>query len=181
MKALNEMTLEELWQLFPIELVPHNPLWEQWAAEESAALSDILADFQPLINHIGSTAIPGIIAKPIVDILVEIPHDTDFGTLKRVMESAGYICMNVLTDWMSFNKGYSPEGYAERTFHIHFHFIGDRDEILFRDYLIENNEAAAEYERLKRSLLPRFRHDRDAYTEAKTDFVRRIVNLAGEL
>ena len=61
---------------------------------------------------------------------------------------------------------------------IHCHTIGDNDEIVFRDYLIAHSEAAKEYERLKLSLLPEYKHDRDGYTDAKTEFVRKIVWLA---
>ncbi|MDE6288640.1 MAG: GrpB family protein, partial [Muribaculaceae bacterium] len=79
---------------------------------------------------------------------------------------------------MSFNKGYTPEGYAERVFHIHFHPAGDRDEILFRDYLLSHPATAKEYEKLKQNLLPAFRHDRDGYTAAKTDFINKVLALA---
>ena len=79
---------------------------------------------------------------------------------------------------MSFNKGYTPDGYAEKVFHIHLRYSGDNDEIYFRDYLRSHHELAREYETLKQSLLPRYRHDRDGYTEAKTEFVRRITALA---
>ncbi len=58
---------------------------------------------------------------------------------------------------------------------------GDNNEILFRDYLITNPEAAKEYELLKQSLLPKFKHDRDGYTDAKTEFVKHIVELAGNI
>lgn len=74
-KALAEMTLEELWELFPIVLSPHQPRWEKWAANEISLLSVLLADHSPVINHIGSTAVAGIMAKPIVDILVELPSE----------------------------------------------------------------------------------------------------------
>ena len=176
-KQLKDMTLEELWELFPIVLTPHDHNWTDWAKEEMTVLSSLLSGFDKKISHIGSTAIPGIIAKPIVDILVEIPYDTDKDEIRKIMESAGYICMSASGTRMSFNKGYTPEGYAERVFHIHFHHIGDNEEIRFRDYLIAHPEIAKEYERLKLSLLPRFKHNRDAYTEAKTDFVRRISAL----
>ena len=172
------MTLEELWELFPIALVPHNHNWSKWAEEEIEVINSLLSDFDKKISHIGSTAIPCIMAKPIVDILVEIPCDTDKEAIRKVMESAGYICMSVSDERMSFNKGYTPEGYAERVFHIHFHPIGDNDEIYFRDYLISYPDIAKEYERLKLSLLPKFKHNRDAYTEAKTEFVRRISAMA---
>lgn len=178
MKELSEMTLEELWQLFPIVITQHDARWKSWAADETRALTAILADFRPLISHIGSTAIPGIQAKPIVDLLVKVAPEADYGSLRRCMEGGGYICMNSDSARMSFNKGYTPQGYAEQVFHIHVHRRGDRDEILFRDYLIAHTEAAAQYEALKLSLAPRFRHNRDGYTDAKSEFVRRIIDLA---
>lgn len=147
------MTLKELWELFPIVLTPHNPQWHVQAVKEIFRLSDLLAAFKPLINHIGSTAIPDILAKPIIDILIEVEDDIDWLPIRSLMEANGYICMNESEKRISFNKGYTPGGYAEKVFHIHFHRTGDNDEILFRDYLIEHPETAKEYERLKLSLL----------------------------
>lgn len=174
-KRLEDMNLEELWELFPIVLVPHNPHWEAWADEEMASLDRLLVEYSPLIHHIGSTAIPNIHAKPIIDILVEMPPGAPWTDIKSIMEANGYICMSQTEPRLSFNKGYTPDGYAERVFHIHFHRLGDNDEILFRDYLIAHPDAATEYEALKMSLLPKFRNDRDGYTAAKSDFIHRIV------
>ena len=178
MKDLKEMTLEELWQLFPIILSPHRPEWKEWADDETRVLSHLLESFSPIINHIGSTAIPAIQAKPIVDILVEIPSATDFSAVRTTMENSGYICMSQSDRRISFNKGYTPHGFDKKVFHIHVHLTGDNDEILFRDYLIDNPAVARRYETLKLSLLPRYRHDRDGYTEAKTEFVREITAIA---
>lgn len=179
-KPLAEMTLEELWQLFPIMLSEHRPIWMSWAIEEIAHLSNICHVFHPIINHIGSTAIPGIMAKPIIDILVEVQEGIDYGIVKDTLESEGYICMSYSDSRISFNKGYTPSGYADKVFYIHVHRQDDRDEIMFRDYLLSHPEIAKEYEDLKISLLPRFRHDRDSYTEAKTEFVRKVIQLAKE-
>lgn len=172
------MTLQELWVLFPIVLTQHNPLWAQWAREEIHLLSRLLADYDPVISHIGSTAIPHILAKPIVDILVEIPADIDWHPIRDCMDRAGYICMSRSDNRISYNKGYTPEGYAERVFHIHIHRTGDNAEILFRDYLIEHPETAIQYQQLKASLLLKYRNDRDAYTQAKSQFIHRILTLA---
>ncbi len=172
---LNEMTLEELWQLFPIVLAPHNPLWKHWAQKEINLLNHILREYQPLINHIGSTAIPSIHAKPIVDILVEVSKEMDWGKLHDDLESSGYICMSNSVTRLSFNKGYTPAGYAERVFHIHIHQSGDNDEVFFRDYLIAHPEVAKEYEKLKMNLLPEFKHDRDGYTAAKAEFINGVI------
>lgn len=172
------MTLAELWKLFPIALTTYNPDWSEWADEEILELSTLLRDYTPIINHIGSTAIPNIQAKPIIDILVEIAPDNDWHRVHKTMEKSGYICMSVSDTRMSFNKGYTPKGYADKVFHIHLHSIGDNDEIIFRDYLIAHPEAAKEYEILKLSLLPKYRHDRDGYTDAKSEFVRNVTVLA---
>ena len=94
------------------------------------------------------------------------------------MECGGYICMAESDNRISFNKGYTPAGYAEKVFHIHFHKTGDNDEILFRDYLIAHPEVAKEYEILKLSLLPKYKNDRDGYTEAKSEFVLQIIKRA---
>lgn len=177
-KTLKNMTLEELWQLFPIVLVPHNPQWSDWARGEIVVLSALLSGYDPTINHIGSTAVPGIYAKPIIDILVEVSADIDWLSIKTIMEDGGYICMSESEGRVSFNKGYTPAGYAENVFHVHFHRTGDNDEILFRDYLNAHPEVAKEYEGLKLSLLPKYKNNRDGYTDAKTLFVRNIVRLA---
>lgn len=179
-RNLKDMTLAELWELFPIVLAAYNPDWSEWANEEILELTALLKDYSPIINHIGSTAIPNIQAKPIIDILVELNPDTDWPRIKERMETAGYICMSVSDSRMSFNKGYTPAGYADKVFHIHFHRAGDNDEICFRDYLIAYPEVAKEYEILKLSLLPKYRNDRDGYTEAKSEFVRQTMKRALE-
>lgn len=81
---------------------------------------------------------------------------------------------------MSFQKGYTEEGFAERVFHLHLHYYGDNDELYFRDYMNDNPGLAKEYERLKLSLWKRFEHDRDAYTMAKGDFIREHTAKAKE-
>lgn len=173
-KDLNKMSLEELWELFPIVLVPHKKVWAEWARCEIALLSELLTDFAPLLHHIGSTAIPEILAKPVIDILVELSSDIDRTCVKDKMESAGYICMSLSDKRMSFNKGYTCEGYAEKVFHIHFHASGDNDEVFFRDYLNSHPTEARAYEMIKIKLLSLYPKDRDKYTEGKTEFVNRI-------
>mgnify|MGYP002326250750 CR=1 FL=1 len=172
------MSLQELWELFPIVLTQHRPEWKEWADEESDILNNLLSRFTPVINHIGSTAIPGIKAKPIVDILIEVSPDFEYEELRSLLVDSGYICMSQSQNRMSFNKGYTPMGYADKVFHIHIHRNGDNDEILFRDYLISHPKKANEYERLKLSLLPKYRNNRDAYTEAKFDFVKTVIDAA---
>ena len=171
------MTLEELWELFPIVLTPYNPLWSVWAEEEIRWLSTALSEYSPIINHIGSTAIPDIQAKPIVDILVEVSPEIEWQPIMEILEHGGYIRMSESGTRISFNKGYTPAGYADKVFHVHMHRTGDNDEILFRDYLIAHPKSAKDYEALKLSLLPKCRNDRDGYTEAKSEFITKIMKL----
>ena len=131
----------------------------------------------PELTYIGSTAIPDIHAKPIIDIFVEIPADADRVAIRLLLEKAGYICMSCSEFRMSFNKGYTLDGYADKVFHVHVHAEGDNDEISFRNYLMEDSATAREYEKLKCSLLPKFRTDRDGYTAAKSEFVKRVLSL----
>lgn len=176
-KELSRMTLEELWALFPIVLTGPDPRWEQWYQAEEALLRAHLPGEWP-IRHIGSTAIPGIWAKPIVDILVEAPRGTDLSVLDGSLSAAGYRCMSGGLARRSYNKGYTPQGFAEQVYHLHLRYAGDADEVLFRDWLRAHPQDAKEYEALKLSLWKPFEHDRDGYTAAKTDFVRRILTRA---
>ena len=176
-KKLSEMTLGELWQLFPIYLTEHQAFWKQWYCEEEAFLKSILP-LAKRISHIGSTAVDSIWAKPIVDILVEVRDSNNLYECKEILIDNGYICMSQGENRFSFNKGYTENGYAERVFHLHLRRAGDNNELYFRDYLIEFLNVAKEYEKLKFSLWKEFENDRDAYTNAKTEFVREYTEKA---
>lgn len=180
-KKLSEMTLEELWQLFPIFLEKPQEQWKQWYKEEWKVLSDLLPKEQIVrISHIGSTSIKGIWAKPIIDILVELTEQTDLTAIGDFLEKNRYLCMSREKRRVSFNKGYTENGFAEKVFHIHLRYIGDNDELYFRDYLNENPTVAKQYENLKLSLWKQYEYNRDGYTNAKTDFIKKITNLAKE-
>ena len=173
-KNLPEMSLEELWLLFPIFLEEHKDCWKEWYCEEERLLKNVFS-LGERISHIGSTAIPSIWAKPIVDILVEIPKGRNLLNYKAQIINCGYICMSQSENGMSFNKGYTENGFAERVFHLHLRYAGDNDELYFRDYLIEYPEIAKEYEELKLRLWKKYEHNRDAYTNAKTEFVKKYT------
>lgn len=175
-KKLPEMTLEELWELFPIFLTEHQDCWEQWFREKQAELAALLPSGSR-ISHIGSTAIRGIWAKPIVDILMEVPDRAAFSTAKAVLVEKGYILMSEGENRASFNQGYTEHGFAQRVFHLHLRLTGDNDELYFRDYLNAHPEAAKEYEALKLKLWKEYEHDRDEYTRQKTGLVRKYTEL----
>lgn len=176
-KKLSEMSLEELWRLFPIFLTEHNPRWSEWYTEEEELLRAAVPQAER-INHIGSTAIEGIWAKPIIDILIEVPKSCDLLNIKETLVGNGYICMSQSKERISFNKGYTEKGFGEKVFHIHLRYAGDNDELYFRDYLIEHSDIATEYEKMKIKLWKEYEHDRDGYTVLKTEFVRKYTNEA---
>lgn len=179
-KQLSQMSNEELWELFPIQLTKHNHDWKHWFDEEKIELNHLLKEVQPLrISHIGSTAVPAIYAKPIVDILIEI--DGDWSIVEKQLIQNGYILMSKSNNRKSFNKGYTEDGFAQKVFHLHLRHIGDNDELYFRDYLNEHLKVAKEYETMKLDLWKRFEHNRDAYTNHKTAFVNEYTHKAKEL
>ena len=152
-KRLEDMTLKELWELFPIRLVDPAPdRWKKSFNNEKKKLAAVLKERALSINHIGSTAVGTIKAKDIVDIMVE----TAAGKMKEcaaLLRDNGYIIMSESEERISLNKGYTPEGYADEVFHIHLRNKGDADEIYFCAYLKERPEVAKRYEELKTELL----------------------------
>ena len=171
-RDLSEMSLDELWELFPIFLVPHDARWKEWFNEIEKTLTELLSNQAVIrISHIGSTAIQGIWAKNIVDVMIEILESSDMETVARILEQNGFVIMSVKENRISLNKGYTKNGFADRVYHIHLRYAGDNDELYFRDYMNEHPGVAREYEVLKLQLWKQFEHDRDAYTDAKTSFI----------
>lgn len=174
-KRLEEMTMEDLWRLFPVTLVPYDPKWPAMFETQRRQLQEAFPDAR--IRHIGSTAVPGLIAKPCVDILLETGI-----CAAAVEETAAALGWRKMSDRGKgqFNKGYTPDGFAEEVFHLHVRAFGDHDEPYFSSYLIRHPDTAAQYAALKRALTERFRYDRDAYTANKSAFVAGINKLARE-
>lgn len=177
MKKLSEMTLEELWELFPIFLTEHKDCWSEWYREEMETISKLLS-CNVKIHHIGSTAVKEIWAKPIIDILIEMADETELDNATSILQANGYLLMSKAPARTSLNKGYTENGFSERIFHIHLRLHGDNDEIYFRDYLNSHKDIAKEYESLKLELWKRYEHDRDGYTNAKTEFVKKYTHIA---
>lgn len=171
-RELSRLSREELWELFPIFLVKPDDKWAVYYEEIEAFLKTILHE-HPVerISHIGSTAVAGIWANNIVDVLVELSRDSALEAAARVLERNGFLRMSSEPGRISLNRGYERDGFAEKVYHVHLRCAGDHDELYFRDYLNEHPQTAREYEALKLSLWKRFEHDRDGYTQAKTAFV----------
>lgn len=179
-RTLADLTLKELWQLFPIILAAHQDCWTDWYKEEADLLQEKLS-FIKRISHIGSTAIKDIWAKPIIDILVEVSEKEKLADLLGAIEGCGYTCMAENNNRIDFNKGYTLHGFAGRVFHLHLCYEGNNDELYFRDYLLANTAVAKEYEQLKFDLWKQYEQDRDMYTLLKGDFIKLYTQKGKQL
>ena len=181
MKELKDMSVEELWQIFPIILKEHDPDYKLWYAEEKESLLYVLQDYDVYrINHIGSTSVDGLIAKPIIDILLELPNAYVMNNVAFLLQDSGWILMarNDEEKTLDLNKGYTPHGFAKKVYHLHVKPTGDWNELYFRDYLQVHSDVAQQYEMFKLHLMEQFKHNRDAYTDAKADFVMQYSKKA---
>ena len=177
------MTNEERAKLYPIILTEYNPEWPHWFDEEKERLLRLIGVGNiARITHIGSTAVPGLTAKPTIDLLLEIDENKNIEELVAFLPSDEYICLRKQTiptaDLALFLKGYTSTGFAERVFHIHVRLVGDWDEVRFRDYLLAHSDTADEYTALKRELKEQFEYDRDAYTNSKGEFIKTVTKQA---
>ena len=180
-KSLSEMTLEELWQLFPIIISEHDPAWADFYRDEKELLTERFGDMLIRISHIGSTAVKGLAAKPTVDILLEVQDGAAGEMVRTIAADCGYLFMAETFEpeyRLDLCKGYTIQGFAEKVFHLHIRYPGDWDELVFCEFLKQHPDKAGEYAQLKIGLQKRFKHNRDAYTEAKGDFIRECVALA---
>jgi GrpB-like predicted nucleotidyltransferase (UPF0157 family) len=184
-KDLNKMTTDELGRLFPIIIVDYNPDWPRLASIESRNIIEAVGkDVLARIEHIGSTAIPGLCAKPTIDFLLEILEITNCDLLIKQLHKIDYQFIQKPENpppHMMFAKGYSECGITGQTFHIHVRCRGDWDEIVFRDYLLKNQSVTADYARLKRKLANEFKHDREKYTDNKTAFIKNTTLTARKI
>lgn len=160
----------------PIRLVPYDPSWPNRFELEAAALrAAIGAWITGEVHHVGSTAVPGLDAKPIIDILVGVDDLETSQVCFKPLTELGYLYAPYLPEEMHWFCKPHP---SRRTHHLHLVPSDSerfRDELTFRDRLREDPAMADEYAALKRDLAKRFTDDREAYTEAKGEFVRRIL------
>lgn len=162
-----------------VELEPHDPAWERHYREEVERLRAIAGDRLLDFEHVGSTAIPGIPAKPIVDLLAVVADLEAARNLVPVLEANGYEHRpdTSVPDRLFFARG-------PRSNRTHYLSLTERDsecyreQVAFRDHLRENPNVAAEYARLKRDLAAAHADDRDEYTARKAGFIRRVLDDA---
>ena len=162
----------------PIEIVPYDATWPAKFEHERTALEQKLAPWLVgRVEHVGSTAIPGLAAKPIIDVMAPVSSLSGSTSIIEAAVRLGYIHYPYKPDVMHWFCKPSPD---VRTHHLHVVPVGSdlwNERIAFRDALRTHPELLSEYQDLKLRLAERFRHDREAYTESKGPFVQRVLRL----
>lgn len=162
-----------------IEVTQYNPNWPYLYRQEARQIAAALANEIILLHHIGSTAIPGIQAKPVIDILAEVRDIERVDDYNQALMGLGYDARgeNGIPGRRYFNK----KTGSTHTHHLHIFQVGNSEidrHLNFRDYLRAHPEEAQAYSQLKDHLAEKYRHDSVAYTEGKNEFVREIDRKA---
>lgn len=163
-----------------VRLVPYDRAWPTLFAAESARLRAAVADARLgalVLEHTGSTAVPGLCAKPILDILAGAPEGASLGPYIDPLERAGYLHRGPqgIPGREFFRRG------EPRAYHVHLTTVGSsfwRDHLLFRNFLRRHADVRDEYARLKQSLAARYPRDREAYIDGKGSFVCEVLRMA---
>jgi len=154
----------------PIIVVDYDPTWQTRFKEIAGCLGAALDGIGPVIEHIGSTAVGGLAAKPVIDIMVAVPDAADEAAYVSSIESCGVM----LRSRDDGHRYFRPQPPQRRTVQIHVVDLGSdwqHRHLLFRDYLCAHPDAVAAYGDLKKNLAIRYRYDRLAYNAAKTGFI----------
>jgi len=166
-----------------LEIVPYDPAWPHAFEAEAGRIRAALGPLALRIDHNGSTAVPGLAAKPVIDIQVSVAALQPLTAYGEPLQAIGYVHVPHPDD--AFCPFFHRPRHWPHTHHVHVLAAGGEEErrtLAFRDYLREHAAEAREYERLKRDLAYRLAattHDsREAYARAKTDFIERILAIA---
>jgi GrpB-like predicted nucleotidyltransferase (UPF0157 family) len=164
-----------------IVLAPHSATWASAFEREAAEIEAAFQDLPIELHHIGSTAIPGIVAKPVIDMLGVVPSLEELDARAHHLEPLGYEGLGEfgIPGRRYFRKD-APDGV--RTHQLHAFAVGSPEiqrHLDFRDYLRAFPAEAAAYAVLKQSLASRHGSDMRAYSEGKTEFIRRVERIAG--
>jgi GrpB-like predicted nucleotidyltransferase (UPF0157 family) len=164
----------------PIIVVPYDPAWHELFVTTATPMREALGDVAIRIDHVGSTAIPGIVAKPVIDILISIASFEPFDTIENPLASLGYV-------WQSANpdktKRFFREPPGTRRTHVHVQKHGSWGQqfvLLFRDYLRSNEDERRRYEAIKQELAAKFRNDRPSYVAGKSPIIWEIMVRASQ-
>lgn len=162
-----------------VKLVAHHDEWQKEFVKEKQALLKALSGFDVTIEHVGSTAIPEVVAKPIIDMMLGIHDIADQKNIYKILESIGYIDRGDggIPEQNLFVRG--PEDC--RTHYLHVTKLKSNywtEHIVFRDYLRKNKKAREEYNELKKNLAKKYSNKREFYTKLKTPFIQEVLKVA---
>lgn len=167
------------WTAEGIRLVPHDPSWTATFLDQATQLRSLIGDWLTGgLHHVGSTAIPGIHAKPVIDILGGVESLERSRPCIDLLAGEGWCYAPYRCEEMHWFCYPAPD---HREYHLHLAPTDGRwftDELAFRDYLRTNPDSARAYEDLKLQLATRFPDDREAYTDAKSDFIQQVLRRA---
>jgi GrpB-like predicted nucleotidyltransferase (UPF0157 family) len=158
-------------------LVSHSELWHQLFAEEDARIRGAVGEHILAIEHVGSTSICRLSAKPIIDIAIAVREISDVEKCIVPIEDIGY---KYRGEFGIPGRHYFVRG-EPRTHHLHMVELRSdfwRSHLLFRDYLRQHSGVAEEYEKLKRELAQKYKKNREAYTEGKAAFIEKLLRAA---
>jgi GrpB-like predicted nucleotidyltransferase (UPF0157 family) len=159
----------------PVVLHQPDERWPELAARWAAAIQRDLAGLDARVEHVGSTAVPGLIAKPVVDLLVTVPDVDDEPAFRPPLEALGL----VLRAREPGHRFFRPPAGQPRTVHVHVCDRGsvwEREYLVFRDRLRADPDLVARYAELKERLAAELGADRTAYTVAKAEFIRGVID-----
>ncbi len=163
----------------PVIIFHYDPQWPLLFEREKELVLAALAGIDVRVEHVGSTSVPGLAAKPIIDMMVEVPTPEDGERAVPLLVACGYEYKGEagIPGRFYFDRGHPS------THHLHMYPRNNPEwerHILFRDYLRAHPETVQEYADLKRDLAEKYRNDRVAYTDAKTEFIASVVEKARE-
>jgi GrpB-like predicted nucleotidyltransferase (UPF0157 family) len=162
----------------PIDVVPYNSIWPVKFLQYGSALRGALGDVALRIDHIGSTAVPSLAAKPVIDVQISVRDLEALELFRMPLEERGFV---LRADNPDLTKRYFREKPGDERMHIHVRRAGSWAEqfaLLFRDFLRADEASARDYGARKRELAVRYRHDRIAYTDAKSPLVWAVITKA---
>ena len=166
----------------PVVIVPYDEQWPRLFESERVRLQPLLSGINFRIEHVGSTAVPGLGAKPIIDMMLGVDHLSQIEKRIPAFEQIGYLYVPEIEAMMPEDRFFYRQDAVEmRVYHLHTVELSSnfwRDHLLFRDYLRTHPEVAEQYFQLKRKSAERFRDDRSAYTESKSEFIAAVLAKA---
>ena len=165
---------------FPVIISPYSLKWPQQFEEEKARIQQVISPFVIRIEHIGSTAVPDLPAKPVIDILIGVHSLADAPLFLPPLQKLGYRYISELEKEFPERRYLQKLTASTHTHHLHIAEPDSQfflDHLRFRDLLRAHPDLAGKYAKLKYELAKRYRYDREAYTDAKTNFIQKVLLL----